>query len=302
MLLVLTFLILLFLEYNCSTDIFVTSEYDGRYYYEWEAINRSFIKKYPSTLIKNPIQPKFERESQCGQDIFILNALNNKRNGFYVDLAANHYKFFSNTYPLDALSNWTGVCIEPNREYLNELLMYRNCSVFINPVSGIANEKITFRLSGILGGIISNDTDNKPSDKFRNIEVTLITVTLVSILRHINAPQVIDYLSLDVEGNEYHILNKFDFSYTFLLLSIERPTKHLHFILTERGYWFLYTICTFGDLIYIHESHNNFTMIMKQYRFNSNANITIYNNQEHSFLLFPNWDENSMRNRRKLLV
>ena len=47
-----------------------------------------------------------------------------------------------------------------------------------------------------------------------------------------NAPKVIDYLSLDVEGAELEVLKNFPFKkYKFLSMKIERPSKELNKIL-----------------------------------------------------------------------
>ena len=60
------------------------------------------------------------------------------------------------------------------------------------------------------------------------------TKTLEKILDENNAPEVIDYFSLDVEGAETEILRNFNFNkYTFLCLTVERPTPELNNLLLE---------------------------------------------------------------------
>lgn len=49
------------------------------------------------------------------------------------------------------------------------------------------------------GGIKGADFDNKPDDNDKDFK-KYYTVTLQEILERTNAPSVIDYLSLDVEG------------------------------------------------------------------------------------------------------
>ena len=64
--------------------------------------------------------------SQEGQDRYALDLLHNKRNGFFVDLAANHPIKLSNTFVLERDYDWTGLCIEPNWQYWNALASLTN--------------------------------------------------------------------------------------------------------------------------------------------------------------------------------
>ena len=101
-------------------------------------------------------------------------------------------------------------------------------------------------------------------------EVTLTTPTLLNVLNFIRAPSVIDYFNLDIEGAEYYAMKHFDFgSYTFLMMSVERPKKELHHLLVKHGYWLLTTGdpsgCAFGDMLYVHDSIPNFHSLMVEY-------------------------------------
>jgi hypothetical protein len=117
---------------------------------------------------------------------------------------------------------------------------------------------------GAFGGLVLESHDNfgKKENNFN-----LSTVTLVTILKFIKAPKVIDYLSLDVEGGEWDIFKEFDFDlYRFLIMSIERPTHQLQIHLFRHGYVFLYMIANFGDCIFIHTTLPNFKNLMKTYQ------------------------------------
>ena len=95
--------------------------------------------------------------------------------------------------------------------------------------------------------IIDNDTDNnfeiRKTGKFgldKSTKIKKTTKTLEYILDKFNAPKIIDYLSLDVEGSELRILKNFPFNkYTFLALTIERPPIELEEILFKNGYVFV---------------------------------------------------------------
>ena len=89
------------------------------------------------------------------------------------------------------------------------------------------------------------------------------TKTLEYILNKHNAPKVIDYLSLDVEGSETRILSNFPFNkYKFLAITIERPTVELEKILFQNDYVFVkhYQM----DSFYVHKTISNFDSIKKE--------------------------------------
>lgn len=51
-------------------------------------------------------------QSQIGQDLFVLNVLDRKRKGLFVDIGAGPPKFISNTYLLETDYEWTGVSVD----------------------------------------------------------------------------------------------------------------------------------------------------------------------------------------------
>ena len=102
-------------------------------------------------------------KSQKGQDKWvILSVLPFKRNGFFLDLAAADGVTHSNTYVLEKFFGWSGICIEPNPDFLEELRRTRNCITDGSIISD-RQETVTFRLdNGQLGGIVALDADNSP--------------------------------------------------------------------------------------------------------------------------------------------
>lgn len=64
-------------------------------------------------------------QSQAGQDKFILDSLNYKRNGFYVEIGAYHSKEISNTYVLEKDYGWSGISFEVIKDRVNEFNLNR---------------------------------------------------------------------------------------------------------------------------------------------------------------------------------
>lgn len=63
--------------------------------------------------------------SQVGQDQFVLNMLNHKNNGVYVEIGAWHSSDISNTYLLEKDYGWTGVSFEIVQERVDEFNLNR---------------------------------------------------------------------------------------------------------------------------------------------------------------------------------
>lgn len=49
---------------------------------------------------------------QIGQDEVVLDILGGKRGGYFLDLAAHDALYLSNSYGLEAMYGWGGLCIE----------------------------------------------------------------------------------------------------------------------------------------------------------------------------------------------
>lgn len=53
---------------------------------------------------------------QAEQDKFVLNILNNKKNGFFLELGSNHPIIINNTYVLEKEYNWKGIMVEYDKK------------------------------------------------------------------------------------------------------------------------------------------------------------------------------------------
>ena len=180
-----------------------------------------------------------------------------KRRGFFLDLAAADGITNSNSYVLEKLFGWNGICVEPNPGFLEKLKKDRSCIIDGSVVSN-QREQVTFRIdNGQLGGIVADDTDNSLEVRGEQLESaetkTYDAVLLTDILERHSAPEFIDYFSLDVEGSEERVISSIDFDkYRFGCLTIERPTPRVNEILFENGYKFVKN--HENDTYYIHSS------------------------------------------------
>ena len=235
----------------------------------------------------NGTAPAFALHSQARQDFIVLDITKDKNNGYFVDLAANHWLVHSNTLSIETFNAWKGICIEANPNYFVGLLSNRRCKVFVNPVTDIAGRTVRFRVRkvGEISGIVNGEYDNKEEDgtSSEDEDYSLISTTLTQILDEVKAPLVMDYLSLDIEGAEYHAMKGLDLSkYTFNIITIERPNEQLHTLLCNHGYHFARTLSDWGETLYLHEKIDNFEDIMKRYRASS---MPWWSNHDRPYLL-----------------
>jgi len=204
-----------------------------------------------------------EGESQAGQDRAVAGLLNQHQNGFFVDLAANDATILSNTFALERDLNWGGLCIEANPIYWNRL-SHRKCKVIGAVVAGKDRmQEVKFRFPGVRraasGGIEREDFDNRASKRRKHHKgppVDLYTVPLLEVLERFDAPRVIDYLSLDVEGAEHFVMKDFPFDrYTIKTMTVERPKQELVDLFFANGYRYLAGNNEWGmETLWAHES------------------------------------------------
>ena len=180
--------------------------------------------------------------SQFGQDLFVLNELNFKKNGFFVEFGATNGINGSNTYLLENRFNWRGILAEPAKIFYDELNKNRKCFIETNLVWKNSKSRLLFH-EDFAGGLstIKKFIDHDTQIRKRNKEYILETISLNDLLVKYNAPKIIDYLSIDTEGSEFNILNNFDFNkYKFRIITCEHnftPNKNkIHKLLTKNGY------------------------------------------------------------------
>lgn len=163
--------------------------------------------------------------SQIAQDRWVHSVLGDRRNGYFVELGACDGLYFSNTLFFERNLNWNGICIEPNDTYFRQLRENRWCNLSNELAYSVEGETVKFANCEAVSGIVD---DNVGPFTNRVNYVMKTTTTLGKILDRFNAPNIIDYLSLDVEGQEYTILSTFPFDkYKFRCITVEHNAPHV---------------------------------------------------------------------------
>jgi FkbM family methyltransferase len=182
-----------------------------------------------------------QSKSQLTQDLFVLSCLDFKRDGYFVEFGATNGVDLSNTWLLEKEFGWNGILAEPSKNWHQDLLGNRSCHIELKAVYNKSNEKLSFLEASYpeLSTLSSFKNIDSHNRKGKTYEVE--TISLMDLLNKYNAPQVIDYLSIDTEGSELDILSNFEFEYyKFKVITVEHnfteQREKINQLLTSKGY------------------------------------------------------------------
>jgi FkbM family methyltransferase len=168
---------------------------------------------------------KLESYSQIRQDLFVLFCLGRKP-GYFVEFGACDGIYLSNTFLLETYYGWNGLLVEPSKYYNKILKTKRTAEIDDLCVADKTGKTVSFlEIPGLQGlsGIEEYAYFDAHTETRRSMGQTydVETISLNDLLDKHNAPDVIDYISIDTEGSELSILESYDFSRKFKVLSIE---------------------------------------------------------------------------------
>ncbi|MFN2354375.1 MAG: FkbM family methyltransferase [Desulfopila sp.] len=229
-----------------------------------ELINK--IKRYNNISVynrKNRLLPHIDGGiGAFGQDVFIAELLNHKKNGVFLDVGANDGVSINNSLYFEKHYDWTGIAVEPVAYIFKKLKANRKCHVVQGCVSHRQGPAKFIQLIGdanMFSTLKSHNTgltarrvrkrQKRQNSELKEIEVECFTIS--DLTRKFGYKNV-DFLSLDTEGGELEILKSIDFAETpITAISVENNwrTPHIRNYLEECGYIY---IGTFGvDEIYL---------------------------------------------------
>lgn len=200
-------------------------------------------------------------KSQVFQDLFVLYCLKEKTNGFFVEFGATDGVGLSNTFLLETEYNWRGILAEPGKIWEAGLKQNRNCFIDNRCIWSRSGETVIFNETANpeLSTIDSFARGDFFSEERKNCKPYAVeTLSLNDLLGFYNAPESIDYLSIDTEGSEYEILNSFNFSkYSIRIITVEHnfsPKRDDIFkLLVRNGYKRVFETISMFDDWYIRE-------------------------------------------------
>ncbi len=166
----------------------------------------------------NALREKYgpDRNSQHGEEWIVRDFFQQRRNGFFVDVGANHYQAHSNTYFLEVELGWEGIAVEPLVEFGPDYERFRPRTRF-KPffVSDASDEEaLLYSLpgasrvsSGVEGFTTKAGEDLRLDETVESRRVA--TITLDDLLGAEGVEHV-DFVSMDIELWEPKALAGFD--------------------------------------------------------------------------------------------
>ena len=175
------------------------------------------------------------------QDEWVIGATHGLTRGYFVECGAHNGLQDSNTLALEQSFGWTGLLIEADPDLSAQARINRpNCQHATCALYVTDGGDMDFTCGDLWGGI----TAFLPAAWPRDVpKIRAATRTLSSLLVSTEAPPVIDYFSLDIEGTEVAVLHEFFQrpTHQFRCLTVEyredaRELMRLQRILEPHGY------------------------------------------------------------------
>ena len=183
--------------------------------------------------------------SHIGQDRWVAETLNYRRDAFFLEFGAFDGISSSNTLMLERDLGWSGIVVEPNPTYYPSVCKHRSC-ITVNaalwPSSRQSVEMVDAHGLSCVREYINVDHNQHTREQIALRNFNMDTINPTELLRRYNAPDRIEYLSLDVEGCELDVLQAIDFSfYQIAMITVEHSEvperqKAIRSFLSPLGY------------------------------------------------------------------
>lgn len=180
----------------------------------YKSIKRMFGSKIRQFLRNHSDNYKVSY-SQCGEDIIsqqLFSVLGIEKVS-YLDVGAHHPTYLSNTY-LFYTKGGSGVCVEPDPSLFKAFESKRPHDIHLNCGVGIISEEANFY---VMSTSTLNTFSKEEADRYQSYGQQKILRTVQIKLENINEiiqqnfDKAPNFVSLDVEGLDFAILQDFDF-------------------------------------------------------------------------------------------
>ena len=222
------------------------------------------------SIFKRKFKYKKYSYSFNGVDLLVDYIFKSKKNGFYLDIGAQHPVSNNNTYLLYK-KGWNGINIDLDEKNINLFKLARPKDVNLNFAISDSEKEVDlfyYHDSSPINTLSKNVSDFQKAkvSKIKKIKTKILN----NVLEDLSFKNHIDYMNIDVEGHEIQVLKGFDISkYKPSVISIEYldlNMKKLEFknndvnnllnsdlykYFIQNNYFFVNWL--HGDLIFVHK-------------------------------------------------
>lgn len=226
------------------------------------------------SIFKRKFKYKKYSYSFNGVDLLVDYIFKSKKNGFYLDIGAQHPVSNNNTYLLFK-KGWNGINIDLDEKNINLFKLARPKDVNLNFAISDSEKEVDlfyYHDSSPINTLSKNVSDFQKAkvSKIKKIKTKILN----NVLEDLSFKNHIDYMNIDVEGHEIQVLKGFDISkYKPSVISIEYldlNMKKLEFknndvnnllnsdlykYFIQNNYFFVYWL--HGDLIFVHKEYRD---------------------------------------------
>jgi FkbM family methyltransferase len=203
-------------------------------------------------------QNQLASHSQLHQDFLPNYFLGKSEPGYFIEVGVGNGISNSNTYLLENEFGYRGILVEPNRKFLDSLNENRN-ALILNCAAGSTDNQsvILFGTDDGEYSYIANEFAGDGKRRESILNQPILTKTLNSILMEAKAPQVIEFLSIDVEGYEIEVLRGLDLAeWKFKVVCIEhnyneQKRSQILEIFTSYGYRHVLPVASQFDSFFV---------------------------------------------------
>ena len=165
------------------------------------------ILKESKNTVAHDINYLIKSKSQNGQDLFALLANDFKKGGVFIEFGAYDGVIFSNTHLLEREFGWSGILIDPIPAHYESMQLNRDCKLIHGAVTSGHQDSV------LIEELPASDLSKfvKTRKIFKKIH-KVKAFTLQEIIDENLALSEINFLSIDIEGNDIDILKSLDLS------------------------------------------------------------------------------------------
>ena len=222
------------------------------------------------SIFKRKLKYKKNSYSFNSVDLIINYIFKEQKNGFYLDVGAQHPISNNNTFLLFK-KGWRGINIDLDKKNIDLFKIARPKDTNLNFAISDSEEEIDLFFYHDASPI---NTLSKKVANFQDAKITKIkkiqTKVLDNVLKDLNIHDHIDYMNIDVEGHEDQVLKGFNIkkykpsviSVEYLDLNMKKLefknndinnllNSNLYTYFTKNNYYFVNWL--HGDLIFVHK-------------------------------------------------